>query len=218
MLISDWAAKQWVASGGDKNRLMIIPLIREFNYKASQFEKNTKKFTFGFHQRDNDEIFSEVPLLAYKKIMSENTEFIILGGSKKYSNQAKGLKLTNFKQLKHTGDELRIHKFLSSLNVFSHGRNDGETFGLVFVEAMYHNLPIISHEAQNNAQIEVIGNAGKVFNRNNILGYATEMFRLKNNKDYYSNKASSSRERYNIFYSLEVNLDKIINLIKQAIC
>ena len=37
-----------------------------------------KYFSFGFHQRANDQIFSEVPLKAYKRVMSNRTAFKIL--------------------------------------------------------------------------------------------------------------------------------------------
>lgn len=217
VLISRWQLKQWLKMGGDLNKSIVLPLLRESNFFDSKIDTNKKKkFSYGFHQRDNDEIFSEVPLRAYKMIMNNNTEFKILGGSKKYSQQASKLNLINFEQLSHTGNEEEISKFLNSLDVFAHGRNDGETFGLVFTEAMSHSLPLLSHKSHNNAQVEVIGNAGKVYNRKNIFGYALQMRKLKKNKKYYKKLSINSKKRFFEFYSFEKNIEANIQLIREA--
>lgn len=219
VLISEWQAKQWLRSGGDQKRYTVLPLLRETkaeNLIRDNKRKKNEVFSFGFHQRENDEIFSEVPLKAYRKIMSEKTSFKILGGSKLYSEQANNLGLVNFIQLDHTGDENTINEFLKSLDVFAHGRNDGETFGLVFTEAMVFGLPLLSHRALNNAQVEVIGNAGKVFNRKNIYGYAYEMYKLKNNYEYYKKISNNSKKRYINKYSFKKNIQFNIDLIQNA--
>tara|TARA_B100000900_G_C20602448_1_gene726291 strand:+ start:6346 stop:7440 length:1095 start_codon:yes stop_codon:yes gene_type:complete len=216
VLISNWQARQWLKMGGDKSRYVVLPLLREIEIKNIHNNKNKEIFSYGFHQRDNDQIFSEVPLKAYRRVMSEKTIFKILGGSKLYSKQAKELNLVNFEQFEHTGDEKKIHEFLSSLDVFAHGRNDGETFGLVFTEAMIYGLPLLSHKSHNNAQVEVVGDAGKVFHRKNILGYAYEMNKLKNNRKYYNKISKISSNRYFENYSFEKNIESNIRLIEDA--
>ena len=217
VLISEWQAKQWIKMGGDEKRHIVLPLLREVQNKELTYKiKNGKIFSFGFHQRANDQIFSEVPLKAYKRVMSNRTAFKILGGSKLYTQQAKDLNLINFKQFEHTGDEKKISEFLQSLDVFAHGRNDGETFGLVFTEAMNYGLPLLSHRSHNNAQVEVVGNAGKVFNRKNIYGYAYEMRRLMNKKEYYEQISRNSKNRYTNKYSFELNINLNIKLIEEA--
>ena len=123
----------------------------------------------------------------------------------------------NFEQLEHTGDEEKIDEFLRSLDVFAHGRNDGETFGLVFTEAMNCGLPLLSHKSHNNAQVEVIGNAGKVFHRKNIYGYSYEMYKLMNKKKILQKKISSiSKDRYTSKYCFEKNIQSNIELIEDA--
>ena len=94
------------------------------NYR-NEFSLNDN-FIFGFHQRTQDEIFSEIPLAAYSKIMSKDTAFLMMGGSKLYNEQAIELKLINFFQLEFS-ESNNVEKFLNTLNVFSHGRKDGET-------------------------------------------------------------------------------------------
>lgn len=216
--ISNWAGEQWVNSGGDRNRLEIIPIFQQmprppFNNLRNKLGLDNK-FIYGFHQRDNDEIFSDIPLSAYKKIETDDTAFIILGGSQKYKEQAQDLHLKHFIKLEHSGDTDKIHSFLATIDVFSHGRNDGETFGAVFTEAMYHKKPCLSHKSFSNGHIEVIGECGKVFERHDINGYSDEMLKLKNDSLYYKNMSNLAHERYKNNYSLEKNIDKIISILK----
>ena len=93
--------------------------------------------------------------------------FIILGGANKYRDQAKKLGLKNVYFLEHTGDENTIAKFLNTLDIYTHGRNDGETFGTIFAEAMSFRLPCISHYSfiGANAQPETMGPGG-IFTKN----------------------------------------------------
>lgn len=218
--ISEWAGKKWVEQGGDVSRLTIIPIFQEFpkppfnNLREELGLKN--KFIYGFHQRNTEDLFSEVPLLAYKNVENEDTFFILLGGSSKYRQQATELGLKNFIALEHTGDENKIHSFLDSIDVFTHGRNDGETFGAVFTEAMYHKKPCISHKAAANGHVEVIGPSGTVFERHDIVGYSNEMLRLKNDKQYYEDKSITGFNHYLSNYSLETQLNRIIKILKNA--
>ncbi|MGI8684757.1 MAG: hypothetical protein ACR2MO_06670 [Acidimicrobiales bacterium] len=56
---------------------------------------------------------------------------VVLGGSSLYRDQARrnGLGRTHF--LDPTADGVSISRFLNTLDVFIHGRRDGETFGTV---------------------------------------------------------------------------------------
>lgn len=219
--ISEWAGKKWIEQGGDATRLSIVPIFQEFpkppfNNFREQLGLNNK-FVYGFHQRNTEDLFSEVPLLAYKKIQNNDTAFVLLGGSNKYKKQAEELDLINFINLEHTGNESIIHSFLETIDVFTHGRNDGETFGAVFTEAMYHKKPCISHKAQCNGHIEVIGFGGKVFERHDIDGYSQEMLKFKNDKTYYNKISTYGSNHYLLNYSIETQIEKIIQIIKQGV-
>ena len=174
------------------------------------------KFIYGFHQRNSDGLFSEVPLLAYKKIENENTCFLLLGGEEEYENQAKQLGIKNFIKLDHTGNGDVIHSFIETLDVFSHGRNDGETFGAVFTEAMFHKKPSISHRAKSNGHVEVIGPGGSVFARSNVDEYSEEMIKLRDDKDYYKDKSEKGLKHFLENYSLDSQMDRIVNLLEAA--
>lgn len=115
----------------------------------------------GFHQRNADDIFSPVPLNSFAKLQQKDRYFIILGGGSKYGEQARKLSIKNFIQLPHSSDRVMISKFLNTLDIFAHGRRDGETFGYVFAEAMIHRLPCLGHRARKqNAHKETIADGG----------------------------------------------------------
>lgn len=212
VLISTEQRDRWVAAGGPKDRSVIIPNpieipVVEDNYRLEFNIKN--KFVFGLHQRNDDGIFSDIPLNAYKQIENENTLFLLLGGSKKYQDQAQSLGIKNIKFLSTTGDLNIIHKFLNTLNVYAHGRADGEQCSCAIIEAMSHGLPVISHVAPSMGQAEQIANAGKVVET--YVEYSKVMLDLMNDSKYYFKCSENSKTRYNSVYSL----DKVIlNYIK----
>ena len=221
ILISKNSAETWINQGGNQNKISIIPLCREpimrsnENYRSEL--KINDKFVFGFHQRSDDSIFSEVPLKAFKRIENEKNMFFLLGGSKLYEEQSKDLSIKNFIKLQPTADVKVLDKFLNTLDVFTHGRKYGETMGLVLTEAMSYNLPLISHRAESNAQEEVIGPAGKVFNRKNVFSYSREMLKLQNNYKYYQTISKNSNLRFKNNYSHEIIIKKYLEIVEDII-
>ena len=138
------------------------------------------KFVFGMHQRDDDNIFSPIPLEAYSLIESSNTLFLLLGGSSKYKEQSVKLGIKNIEFIPTTPLLESIHKFLNSLDVYAHGRRDGEQCSTAIIEAMYHGLPVISHTAPSMGQAEQIGEGGLIVK--NVSEYAGAMKKFMNEK------------------------------------
>ena len=101
VLISEEQKSKWISAGGDPNKSVIIPVPVEVpNYGLESYIKEfgwEDKFVFGMHQRDDIHIFSPVPLEAYDDIQSEDTAFLILGGSANHRKQAKDYHLENVK-------------------------------------------------------------------------------------------------------------------------
>lgn len=225
---SKWSADQWIKSGGDPKRVHIIPLIKEMPDLSTignlreYLGISPNDIVFGFHQRNDPNIFSEIPLLAYKQVETEgilNTWFIQMGGSDKYSKQARELKLKRFIQINHSGDEKLIFRFLKTLDMFTHGRSDGETYGVAIAEALYCSLPIVSHVAPCMGHAETIGNAGKICN--NVQEYTEEMksfIHRSLNREYYGYMDKiCAFEQYNKYASVEANMQKIMRIYDEIL-
>ena len=72
--------------------------------------------------------------------------------------------------MNHTGDDNVIHSFLNSLDVYTHGRSDGETFGLVLTEAMFHWFTTYKSFSPKQCPERSHRNAGKVLSQEDTLG------------------------------------------------
>ena len=218
VLISEEQRQKWIASGGLADRAVIIPNplkipdVGSVNYRDEFGWEN--KFIFGLHQRRDNHIFSPIPLEAYEEMETDDTAFLLLGGSESYQKQAKDLGLKNFKHLPTTGDLDIIHKFLNTLNVYAHGRSDGEQCSCAIIEAMSHGLPVISHTAPSMGQLEQIADAGKVVD--NYEQYSNVMIDMLYDKKYYDECASNSMKRYNQVYKLETVINKYIEIYKEV--
>ena len=139
-----------------------------------------------------------------------------MGGSKKYTEQAKALKLTNFYQIDFDFDKNSEEIFLNTLDVFAHGRKDGETFGLAIAEGMRNSLPIVSHRnVYNNGHVETVGNAGKVVGSHRM--YIVELFKLMKFKRYYSYRKKNSRRLYLKKFLAGKVIKEIENIYFQAL-
>jgi D-glycero-D-manno-heptose 1,7-bisphosphate phosphatase len=218
--ICQWSADRWTKSGGDAKRVEIVSLpidIAARDYGSYRAELNLeKKFVYGMHQRASDSIFSPFPLAAYKAIENNNTHFIMLGGSKLYQTQAAELNITNITFLPETGDSEIIFKFLSTLNVYAHGRKDGEVNSQAMAEGMYFGLPIVSHvSAVNNGHIECIGDGGKVLST--VDEYARELKRLSEDPVYYREKSANARRRFAENYELANQIKRFEKIYESVV-
>jgi glycosyltransferase involved in cell wall biosynthesis len=219
MHITKWSADKWIKKGGDKNRVrtvshpMIINEGESFSLKKELDLEN--KIVFGFHQRNSDEIFSNIPLSAYKEIESEDTHFIILGGSNLYQKQAQDLNIKNITFLPHTGDKNKIYSFLKTLDVYAHGRKDGEINSTAMAEAMFFGKPIISHTSKiHNGHIECVGDAGLVVNNVSEFVEGLKMFL---NRDLINKKSELAKLQFKKLYEANGQMENIIEIYKEAI-
>ena len=216
VLLSKEQKDKWIMSGGPADKAVIIPNplsipdVGDTNYREEFGWQD--KFIFGLHQRRDNHIFSPIPLEAYDEIEDDNTAFLLLGGSDSYQKQAKDLGLKNFKYLPTTGELELIHKFLNTLDVYAHGRSDGEQCSCAIIEAMSHGLPVISHTAPSMGQAEQIGDAGKVVD--DYEQYSNVMIDMLYDKNYYNKCAQISEKRYNEFYKLESIIKKYADIYR----
>lgn len=215
-----WSADGWIKRGGDPSRVEIVSLPIEINgFGTGDYIEEfglREKFVFGMHQRPDDAIFSPIPLEAYSKIESNKTAYVLMGGGEKYRNQAKELRLKNVYFLPASPSSVDIGKFLRTLNVFAHGRADGEVNSQAMAEAMYFGLPIISHFSfMNNGHVENIGSAGRVLS--SVDEYASEMLKLSTDHDYYLRMQNLARERFAEHYELEGQIKHYSDILKSVV-
>lgn len=222
MHICKWSADKWTASGGDKKRVVLISHPIVINYTGARSLRETLNISsdttvYGFHQRDADSIFSSLPLIAYKNIESTNTHFVLMGGSHLYREQAKELGVRNITFIDHSANPVEIYSFLKTLDVYAHGRKDGEVNSTAMAEAMYFGLPIVSHRtAVNNGHVECIGEAGHVVQEGDIRGYQEEMVRLMRDKSYYQMRSVAAKQRFTENYELEGQMQRITHIYEDV--
>ncbi len=170
-VLCEWMRDKWSGMGGIRELSSAAPIGCELPCATGNLREELKinpdVVVCGFHQTTDGEAFSPIPLACFAAIKNSNRcHFLILGGSGKYSEQAKALGLKNFTQLEHASSKVRVSEFLNTLDIFSHGRKDGETFGYVFVDALLHGVPCLSHRTKtSNAQQQTMGPGG-IFAKN----------------------------------------------------
>ncbi len=222
---SGWQRSQWVRLGGSIEKSSVltapveIPLSNE-NYRE-ELGIPMDAIVAGFHQRDDNQIASSIPLDAFSRLQSKypnesaNWHFIIKNGGSFYREQAKELKLKNIHFLGATPDSESVSKFLNTLDIFAHGRKDGETFGAVFVEAMLHGKPCLSHYSPDgaNAQPETMGPAG-VFAQN-LEEYEILLKKLFSNSTYRNHLAQKAKPHAQKYYSMDKCLYQILKIYEK---
>lgn len=217
ILISEEQKSKWISAGGPADRAVIIPvpvIIPDFDETSYKEEFGwSNKFVFGMHQRNDDGIFSPVPIQSYKDIETEQTAFLMLGGSRKYEEQAKALGVKNIKFLETTSDVKEIHKFLNTLDVYSHGRIDGEQCSSAIIEALSHSLPVVSHNAPSMGQKEQIGDAGVV--ASSLPIYSRALYDLMNDKKYHKKCRQNAERRYNEIYDVDAIITRYTELYEE---
>lgn len=209
---SAWQRKEWLKKGGNPYKSCVIPVpvsekLTNENLRE-ELDIPDDAIVAGYHQRNSDYIYSPIPLNAFSKIESENKYFIILGGSNKYREQAESLNLKNIRFIEHSGDSKLVSKFLNTLDIFAHGRYDGETYGTVFAEALMHRLPCLSHQsyAGANAHKDTMGPCGLwALNENDYVQKLRELYESKDLRDDLSKNARDFAEEN---YSLKQCINK----------
>ena len=219
--ISNFSENMWIKKGGDKSRTKLIshPIIIP-SYNNIDIRKelgiSAEDFVFGLHQRDNDYIFSDIPLKAYAKIEGKHTAFIVCGGSKKYREQAKKLGLKRVYFIDVTDSNDIIYSFLESLDVYAHGRFDGELNSTALAEAMYFGLPILTHPSEvYNGQLEVVDGNGFVAQDYNE--YAERMKVLIQNKSIFKSCVNGSKKMFLKKYDPDEQIKNIMKIFDDVL-
>lgn len=163
ILNSEWLRDEWVKTGGSYEHSSAIPVpckVTNTDNLRDVLNIDDGVVVCGFHQRADDRIFSPTQLHSYKQVESDQTHMVVLNGSRLYKEQAINLNIKNITFLDYAEE---VSTFLNTLDIYTHGRRDGETYGMVLAEAMLHKCPCISHTSPiYNAMRSTIGPGGVV--------------------------------------------------------
>ncbi|MEN6553998.1 MAG: glycosyltransferase family 4 protein [Methanobacterium sp.] len=216
ILISKWQAEKWAANGGNINKAVIIPNLVSVpdKFKSSlrtELEIPEDDFVYGFHQRNDPNIFSPVSLYAYSLISNPKNHFILLGGSDRHRELARQLNLNNIHFIDFSPNQNIIHNFLGAIDVYAHSRVDGEVCSVAMIEAMYHGKPIITHPGTvSMGHAEQIEGCG--YMAYSVEDYANKLKEIENSKYLYQELSQKTLNRYMDKYSYDRVKQKIIDL------
>ena len=218
--LSQWQRAQWFRSGGDLSKSAVIPIPAEPPATNLDMRRELgiprNALVAGFHQRVDEHIFSPIPLEAFAKVARLDWHFILMGGGKAYREQAQQLGMRNIHFVPHSGSSEQISRFLNSLDVFAHGRSDGETFGTVFAEAMMHGKPCLSHRSKiANAQVETMGPAGLF--ADGVSDYADKLSRLFSDANLRAQLAKKAKAHAEEYYSLDACVDELTRIYARVL-
>jgi len=209
---SRFSLTEWVRRGGDAKRAVLVyhPIeirpFRPLDYRRTYGLES--KFVFGFHQRDDAHIFSPMMLEAFRRIAGPANHFMILGGSKRHRQQAADLGLTNVTFLEHSASPDVLYSFLSALQVFAHGRRDGEINSTAIAEALAFGLPVVTHYTDTyDGQVEGVGDAG--FAAHTVDEYEGFLKRLESDALLYKDYSDRARRRFKDNYDLHTQVEKM---------
>lgn len=220
MHISKFSRDKYLEMGGDKDRVVMVShpmIIPEVNFRDFRAELGLQdKFVCGFHQRNDNAIFSDIPLKAFKEISNENNAFVILGGGENYKKQAQELCLNNVYFLDHTGNAEIIYNFIKMLDVYAHGRRDGELNSTAIAEALHFGKPVVSHISEEfNGHVECIADAGFVVQ--NASEYAEKLKEIEHNKELYNDLSQKALNRFDEMYNYEKQMQNIIDIYRDVV-
>ena len=216
--LSHMQQSSWIRIGGNLEKSSVIPIPVEAPATKEDMRQSlgisSEAIVAGFHQRNDDAIYSPIPLEAFSRVTKEDRHFIIMGGGESYRIQAERNHLKNVHFVPHSAKSKDISRFLNSLDFFAHGRRDGETFGTVLAEAMAHGKACLSHAAtigDNNAQSETMGPSG-IFasNQRQYASYLERLFSDKKLRSDLSQKAAIHAQKY---YSVDSCVDQFAQIL-----
>lgn len=219
---SPWQRARWVQLGGkiEKSSVLTSPIETPQTSENYRQELGIPEghLVAGFHQRADNLIASPVPLEAFGDIQKQFPEeaskwhFVVKNGAPWYREQAEQLDLKNVHFLPATSDYLGVSKFLNTIDVFAHGRKDGETFGAVFVEAMIHGKPCLSHYSKGgaNASPETMGPAGLL--AMNKEEYASLLYKLLSDANFRQTLASKAKPHAEEYFSINKCIEQVLDI------
>lgn len=215
VLVAEEQCERWNTAGGEPDKAIVIPPAIEMPNVSGDLrtELNISSDTvvYGMHQRADDGIFSQALMPSWQgsSASKEKTCLLILGGSEHYQKHAAFLDLDNVIFLPSTGDVNRVHKFLNTIDVYTHARKDGEQCSSSIIEALYHGIPVIGHVAPSMGHRDQIRDAGYICST--FQEYADAIDSLYDDETR-QRLSKLARKRYDETFSLQSVVDAYVNI------
>lgn len=156
-------------------------------------------FVFGRIGRGTNDIYDPIGILAFEKIVKENTSahYLIMSPPPHLVEYVEKQGIPN---IHYMTDKEDIWDFYFTIDALAHFRLDGETFGLNIAEAMHAGKPVISHKSHIwNAHLEYLTpEFSRVVNKDDVTAYALAMIDFLdmwgNNKHTWNNYCEAAKK------------------------
>jgi glycosyltransferase involved in cell wall biosynthesis len=141
--------------------------------------------------RPDDGIYDDIAVKAARLLMAEGhkVHFLVAAPPPRMLEDLSDYGIP-FHTIEPTTDPIRLSQFYNTVDIYTHFRADGETFGVNIAEAMIHGLPVVTHVAvpshpamgvfQSQTTLVEDGYTGFVV-AHNVLEYAEAVKKLIEN-------------------------------------
>jgi len=122
-------------------------------------------------------------------------------------------------------NQVRFHGYVSDEELDAFYRNADlfvvpsvyESFGLIYVEAMMHGLPVIATRGGGIPEVVIDGEDGFLIRENDVEGLVEAFDRLYNDEELRKNMGKKARKRYLECYNQEVMSKNTESLYKKVV-
>ncbi|EED34200.1 glycosyl transferase, group 1 family [Luminiphilus syltensis NOR5-1B] len=189
-----YAARAGAEYAPEKCVAMYMP-IETRSWDQHSRPRDLSRPIFGRHSRAAAAKWHDINVdsLPHIREVLPDARFHIIGLPDEYRQKIKAIHcLDMVREFPPAIDNKTLSEFLYGINVFSHGSNLGESFGVAIGEAMSTGLPVVTHSGGDATQEELISDGfnGYVTHPNNAQGYAQRIIELLQNPEQMATQIS----------------------------
>jgi L-malate glycosyltransferase len=193
-----------------------------FQKNMDMHNANFSKFRVGIVKVLDDkygiDTFIEMASIILK--CNSDFEFVVVGdGPKrdKYIRYAYELGIQD--DIKFIGriNNTELPCFYNSLNCFcALSRLDSESFGVVAVEAMSCEVPVVLSDVSGFIEVTAKGKFGTIVPRNDPSSAANAILAIYNQRKFHSQKVRSARHHVEMYYDWDQNVSQLLEEYKKC--
>ncbi len=178
---------------------------------------------FGRVVRGSDSIYNSIGIDAYEHAVKKysNIHYLIVSPPPILKKLQKEKNIPNIHFMEEIGTKEELWAFYYAIDVYAHFRNDGESFGLNIVEAMYAEKPVISHKSHIwNAHLEYLdSNFSFVAEDGNAAQYQEflEFFAKAENKEKILQMGKAAKEKADSLFHIRHHIKNFESYIENSL-